>query len=99
MKVKSIRLVLRKDGFFHYNGSKIKAVYPRSGWAVMLFLEESPIDVDFKEPVLVLTCDQLKEINDKMKESDQKTRALIGHGWLHGPRPCPDPTPKLHELM
>jgi len=66
MRVKSIELVLRKDGFFHYNGSRVKAVYPREGYAVMLFLEPSQIDLDFREPVVVLSCDQIKEINRNM---------------------------------
>jgi len=96
MKVKAIKLVRREAGFFHYNGEKVKAYYPRDGWAVMLFLEGSPIDVDFKEPVLVLSCDQVKEINEKMKLSDEKTYQLRGgKGWTHGPRPFV----KLHEFM
>jgi len=71
-------------------------MYPREGYAVMLFLEASQIDVDFKEAVVVLTCDQVKEINRKMEESDEKTWQLRGEkGWLHGPRPYF----KMHEFM
>lgn len=96
MKVKSIELVLRKDGFFYHNGEKIKAVYPREGYAVMLFLEPSQIDVDFGVPVVVLTCAQLEELQHKMKESDEKTwRLRGGKGWTNGPRPYT----KLHEWI
>jgi hypothetical protein len=95
MKVKSIEVVLRKGGYFHRNGDKIKAVYPREGYAVMVFLESSPIDVDFKEPVLVLSCEEFEEIGRKLKESDEKTWKLRGKGWTNGPRPFV----KVHEFM
>jgi len=71
-------------------------VYPREGYAVMLFLETSQIDVDFKEPVLVLSCEEFEEIGRKLKESDEKTWQLRGEkGWLHGPRPYV----KMSEFM
>jgi hypothetical protein len=96
MKVKSIEVVLRKDGFFYHNGKKIPACYPGNGHVVMLFQEPSQIDVDFKEPVLVLSCEEFEEIGRKLKESDEKTWQLRGgKGWTHGKRPFV----KLHEFM
>jgi len=59
-------------------------------------LEKSPIDVDFKGPVVVLSCEEFEEIGRKMKESDEKTWKLRGgKGWTHGKRPFV----KLHEFM
>lgn len=96
MRIREITIVLRKNGFFHWNGRLIKAVYPREGYAVMLFLESSQIDLDFQEPVLVLSCKDYAEIGRKMRQSDELTWKLRGgKGWTNGPRPYV----KLHEFM
>jgi len=96
MRVQKIAVVLRKEGFFHVGERKIKAVYPREGYVVMVFLEPSPIDEDFGFPVLVLSCKELEELEKKMKESDELTYKLRGEkGWLHGARPFF----KVHEFM
>jgi len=95
MRVKSIEVVLRKDGFFYHNGKQIKAVYPREGYAVMLFLDPSQIDVDFGEYTLVLTEEDRKKINELFDKSDEKTYQLRGRGWASGPRPYM----KLHEFV
>lgn len=96
MRVKNIRLVLRKDGHFYYNGKKVKAVYPGEGWGVMVELEPSQIDRDFATYIWVPSEEELKLIAEKMRESDEKTwRLRGGKGWTGGPRPYV----KLHEFM
>jgi len=86
MRILRFAVVLRKDGFFHLDDRKVKAVYPGEGYVVMAFLKPSPIDEDFGFPVLVLSCDELLEIQRKMRESDELTHKLLGHGW-NGARP------------
>ena len=87
MRIREISLVLRQNGCFHLADKKIESVYPGEGFCVMLFLEESQIDVDFGFPVLVLSCKDLEKITSKMRKSDALTCSLLGHGWNNGPRP------------
>jgi hypothetical protein len=87
MRIKEIAVVRRENGFFHHQGRKIKAYYPRRGYAVMVFLEPSPIDKDFETFVWVPSAKELKDLLRKMDESDRKTYDLLGRGWDHGPRP------------
>jgi len=94
MRVKKIAVVLRKDGFFHYDGRLIKAVYPNEGYGVMIFLESSPIDKDFEAYVWVPTAQELQLILEALDESDELTHELLGHGW-NGKRPFW----KLHDFM
>ena len=86
MRVKKIAVVLRKDGFFHYDGRLIKAIYPNEGYGVMVFLESSPIDKDFEASVWVPTAQELQLILEALDESDELTHELLGHGW-NGKRP------------
>ncbi len=86
MRVKKIAVILRKDGFFHYDSRLIKATYPNQGYGVMVFLEPSPIDKDFEACVWVPTAQELQQIQEALDESDDLTHELIGHGW-NGKRP------------
>lgn len=86
MKVREIAIVLRKDGFFHFNGHKIKAVYPGEGYGVMVFLESSEIDKDFEAYVWVPSAEELDQIKRALDKSDDLTHELLGRGW-NGPRP------------
>ena len=94
MRVKKIAVVLRKDGFFHYDGRLIKAIYPNEGYGVMVFLEASPIDKDFEACVWVPTAQELQLKLEGLDESDELTYELLGHGW-NGKRPFW----KLHDFM
>ena len=86
MRLREIDIVLRKNGFFHWNGQRIKAVYPREGYVVMVFLDPSPIDKDFEAHVWVPSAEEIEEILRKMDKSDKLTHDLLGHGW-NGKRP------------
>jgi len=103
-------LILRKDGLFHldetriirsfdgWNGfgkRKVKAIYPRQGWGVALLLKPSQVDEDFGVPTLFLTQEQLEIIREAMSKSDELTYRLLGRGWFHGKRPYF----KLWEMM
>lgn len=95
MRVKRIAIVLRKDGFFHLEDRKVKAVYAREGYGVMVFLDRSPIDEDFNAMVWVPSNDELQEILEKMKESDELTWKLRGgRGWFGN-----HPYFKMHEWV
>jgi len=96
MKVKSVEVELRKDGYHYYKGRKIKAYYPREGWGVAVEFENSPVDKDFEANIWFPSEDELKQIAEKMRESDEKTwRLRGGKGWTNGPRPFT----KLHEWI
>jgi len=84
--VKRMDVILRKDGLFHTNGKKVKAWYPKEGYVVMVFFENSAIDKDFEEDVWVPKAEELRRIADLMDRSDRKTFELLGHGW-EGSRP------------
>ena len=86
MRVKEILVVLRKDGFFHYNGRRIQAVRPGSGYGVMVILEPSQIDQDFGVQVWVPSQDELERIQAALEKSDKLTHDLLGRGWA-GIRP------------
>ena len=86
MRIKKIGLILRKDGFFHYEGREIKAVYPEQGYGVMVFLEPSQIDKDFDANVWVPSAKELDQIRKALDKSDELTHELLGRGW-GGARP------------
>ena len=86
MKLRDIAVVLRKDGFFHYDGILVKAIYPKSGYVVMVFLDPSPIDKDFEAYVWVPSVEELEAIQRALDKSDDLTHSLLGHGW-NGKRP------------
>lgn len=86
MRIMEIAVILRKDGFFHWNGRLIKAVYPGEGYGVMVFLVPSPIDKDFEACVWVPSVKELEAIQKALDESDGLTHNLLGHGW-NGKRP------------
>ena len=86
MRLKKVAIVLRKDGFFHYEGRQIKAVYPNQGYGVMVFLEPSPIDKDFEANVWVPSAKELEQIQRALDKSDELTHDLLGRGW-GGARP------------
>jgi len=86
MRLQSVELVLRDGGFFHYRGQRIKAVYPKRGYAVMVFLEDSPIDLDFGCKVWVPKAAEVERILRLFDKSDRMTYELLGHGW-EGERP------------
>ena len=77
---------MRKDGFFHLADRKVKAVYPKSGYGVMVFLDNSPIDQDFEANVWVPSVEDLEKIRAALDKSDNMTHKLLGHGWS-GKRP------------
>jgi hypothetical protein len=87
MRLKFIETVLRENGFFHFRGRQIKAYYPRRGYAVMLFLEDSPIDRDFEAYVWVPSVKDLQNIKKALEKSDRLTHQLLGRGWNYGIRP------------
>ena len=87
MRLQSIELVRRENGFFHFRGRQIKAYYPRRGYAVMLFLQDSPIDRDFKANVWVPSVKDLQNIKKAFEKSDRLTHQLLGRGWNFGVRP------------
>jgi hypothetical protein len=99
MRIRNIVVVLRKDGFFHWNGQFVKAFYPGKGYAVMVFLEASPIDKDFETYVWVPSVEEVEEILNSFDKSDELTCQLRGgKGWDHGPRPY-RLSQKLAEFM
>jgi hypothetical protein len=95
MQVKRMDLVKRQGGYFHkWNGEKVKAVYPKQGYCVMVFFEESLIDTDFKEFVWCPSAQELRRLADLLDESDKLTYDMLGHGWA-GERPYM----RLEELL
>ena len=109
MRLRAVVLILRKDGLFHldetrivksfdgWNGfgnRKVKAVYPRAGYGVALILKPSQVDEDFGVPTLFLSQEELDAIQEAMHRSDELTHRLLGRGW-GGKRPYR----KLWELM
>ena len=86
MRVKEILVVLRKDGFFHYQDRRIPAVRPGDGYGVMVILEPSQIDTDFGTYVWVPSQDELEQIQKALRKSDELTHELLGRGWA-GIRP------------
>ena len=94
MRLRRVAIVLRKDGFFHYEDRKVRAVYPKNGYVVMVFLESSPIDKDFATYIWVPSEDELRQIREALDRSDDMTHRLLGHGWA-GKRPFY----KLHDFM
>lgn len=94
MRVKKIALVLRKDGVFQYEGREIRAARSGSGYAVILFLEPSPVDKEFQAFVWIPSADELEQIQKALNKSDELTHDLLGHGW-GGKRPFY----KLYEFM
>ena len=87
MRLQSIEMVRRENGFFHFRGRQIKAYYPRRGYAVMLFLEDSPIDYDFNAKVWIPSALDLQKIKEALDKSDRLTHELLDRGWDHGDRP------------
>jgi len=87
MKIREVAIILRRDGVFHLPDRNVKSVYPNAGYAVLVFLERSPIDEDFNTFVWVPSTEDLKKIKAALDESDSLTFALLGHGWSNGPRP------------
>lgn len=106
MRVKKIVHVLRQEGYFHYEDQKIKAYHRGDGYGVDMVLEVSPLDVDFGlSPELYdalegvefhffISYDEYEDIGHKLKESDELTYQLLGHGW-NGKKPFW----KLHDFM
>lgn len=86
MRIREVAIVLRKDGFFHLQNRKVKAVYPKDGYGVMIFLEPSPIDKDFEAYVWVPSMEDLEKIKAALDKSDDLTHELLGRGW-NGARP------------
>jgi len=95
MRIKKIAVVLRKDHYFCLeDGRRIRAVYPNEGYAVMVFLENSPIDKDFEANVWVPSVEDLEKIKAALDKSDNLTHKMLGHGWT-GKRPFH----KLEDFM
>ena len=94
MRIEEIAVVLRHNGFFHWNDKLIKAVYPNEGYCVMVFLDPSPIDKDFEAYVWVPSVEDLKAIQKALDKSDNLTHDLLGRGW-NGKRPYW----KLHDFI
>jgi len=86
VRVKRILIVLRKDGFFYYEGQRIPAVRPGQGYGVMVLLEPSQIDTDFGTYIWVPSQDEIEQILRALKKSDELTHELKGRGWA-GRRP------------
>ena len=86
MRIREVAIILRKDGFFHYGEKQIKAMYPKDGYGVMVFLENSPIDKDFEANVWVPSVEDLEKIRAALDKSDNLTHKLLGRGW-NGKRP------------
>jgi len=79
MRVREIAIVLPND-------RKVKAIYPKEGYGVMVFLEPSSIDKDFEANVWVPSAEELEQIKKALDKSDDLTHKLLGHGW-EGKRP------------
>lgn len=87
LRIKKIVLIPRYNGFFYYNGKKIRAIKNGNGVGVALILEKSPVDEDFGENILFLSESERQEISDKFNESDELTVEMVKHGWNYGLRP------------
>ena len=87
MRLNTIEIIKRIEGFFHYKNSKIRSYYPGKGYAVMCFLDHSPIDKDFKTNVWVPSAQDLQNIKLALEKSDRLTHQLLGKGWDYGVRP------------
>lgn len=86
MRIREVAIILRKDGFFHLQDRKVRAVYPNAGYGVMVFLDPSPIDKDFEAYVWVPSVEDLEKIRAALDKSDNLTHELLGRGW-NGVRP------------
>jgi len=92
MRLQSIELIRRENGFFHFRGQKIKAVRQGAGVGVALLFRPSVVDKDFSEvlePETYLwfpSARYLKEIMDAFDRSDDLTGKMIHKDW-EGERP------------
>lgn len=100
MRLIEIAIVKRNNGFFEFRGRKIEAVHPGNGYGVALVLKPSPVDGDFGVPVLFVSWEDLKAINEALDISDKETLKLRkGKGWNTGPRPYDKDGLKLGEFI
>ena len=68
MRLKAIEIIKRENGFFWLsNGQKIRAIYPRNGYAVMCFLDHSQIDNDFEANVWIPSAKNLQDIKSALE--------------------------------
>ena len=113
MRILSIELILRANGFFHFKDRLIPAIRRGSGYGVLVIFEPSPLDVDMgglsklvykilkfanAKFHFFISSKEYKELGHKLEETDPLTYNLIGHGWDHGPRPY-QPSQKLADLL
>ena len=101
MRLQSIELIERRDGFFRFRGTLIPAVRPNNGVGVAVFFAPSVVDKDFSvalDPETYLwfpTAKQLNEIMAALDKSDEQTFKMLRTEW-GGERPR---SIKLADLM
>lgn len=92
MRLQSIELIRRENGFFHFRDKLIPAVRPGAGVGVAVFFQPSPLDKDFAEvlgfqPYLWFpTAKQIEDIMAALDRSDEQTFQMLRTEW-GGERP------------
>jgi hypothetical protein len=96
MRLQSIELITRKDGFFFHptNGRIVKAYYKNSGVGVCVRFVPSQLDSDFQylfnsqfnEMFWFPTAKQIENILSALDKSDEKTFQMLKTEW-GGERP------------
>jgi len=92
MRLQSIELIERRNGFFCFRDRLIPSVRPGDGVGVAVFFNPSPVDQDFAEvlgwqPYLWFpSAKQIEDILKAMDRSDEQTFQMLRTEW-EGPRP------------
>jgi len=101
MRLQSIELITRQNGFFRFRGKLIPAIRPNDGVGVALIFKPSCVDKDFSvalDPETYLwfpTSKQLQEIMKALDSSDEQTFQMLRTEW-GGERPR---SIKLEDMM
>jgi len=94
LRLQSVELITRKDGFFRFRDRLVPAVRPGDGVGVAVFFAPSPVDLDFAEvlgfqPYLWFpSAKQIENILEAMDRSDEETFQMLRTEWS-GVRPRP----------
>lgn len=76
--------------------SQVPAAYrvdhPIDGYGVGLVLQPSQADLDFGEPIIFLTENDVCDLVDAFVHSDELTQKLLGRGWTR-------PKPETEEVV
>lgn len=108
MILSEILQVKRVDGFFRFDGFKIRADRQASdGYGVLVVFEPSKLDYDFR-PVIgpnrfawFPKAESLNIIKKELDLSDYMTRDWLrkGKGWDSGPRPFSDKEVQIADFL